>query len=339
MPADAAVLAVGDLDLVAVRLGPHHVHAEEHLGPVAGLGAAGAGVDGDEGVAVVVRAREHRPQLEGLEVLQGLVGGVRGCPSSNESSPASSASSISASRSSAWPTSSSNGLRTRVERLQLVDDGLGLVLVVPEVGPVHLALRARRVGPACRPSQRESRRLTIRSITLLASRFSSASIGRLPVAFGQRSAPAAATRPARSATVGLYGAGPSPASRTGPGRRPVPIRRSDGGCRSAMAESGTIADADVVGRLAPSPTGGLHVGHARTFLIAWLMARGAGGPGHPPDRGHRRLPGPPRDGRAGDDGPPLARPRLGRGAGRRRPVGPLRPVGAARTATPTPSTG
>lgn len=33
----------------------------------------------------------------------------------------------------------------------------------------------------------------------------------------------------------------------------------------------------VVGRLAPSPTGGLHLGHARTFLIAWLAARAAGG--------------------------------------------------------------
>ena len=32
-----------------------------------------------------------------------------------------------------------------------------------------------------------------------------------------------------------------------------------------------------VGRLAPSPTGGLHLGHARTFLIAWLAARSAGG--------------------------------------------------------------
>jgi glutamyl-tRNA synthetase len=31
------------------------------------------------------------------------------------------------------------------------------------------------------------------------------------------------------------------------------------------------------GRLAPSPTGGLHVGHARTFLIAWLAARSGGG--------------------------------------------------------------
>jgi glutamyl-tRNA synthetase len=33
----------------------------------------------------------------------------------------------------------------------------------------------------------------------------------------------------------------------------------------------------VAGRLAPSPTGGLHLGHARTFLIAWLAARQAGG--------------------------------------------------------------
>src|SRR5438270_3219783 len=33
----------------------------------------------------------------------------------------------------------------------------------------------------------------------------------------------------------------------------------------------------VIGRLAPSPTGGLHLGHARTFLLAWLAARQAGG--------------------------------------------------------------
>jgi glutamyl-tRNA synthetase len=35
--------------------------------------------------------------------------------------------------------------------------------------------------------------------------------------------------------------------------------------------------APVVGRLAPSPTGGLHLGHARTFLLAWLAARHASG--------------------------------------------------------------
>lgn len=32
-----------------------------------------------------------------------------------------------------------------------------------------------------------------------------------------------------------------------------------------------------VGRLAPSPTGRLHVGHARTFLLAWWHARARGG--------------------------------------------------------------
>ena len=35
--------------------------------------------------------------------------------------------------------------------------------------------------------------------------------------------------------------------------------------------------AAVIGRLAPTPSGGLHLGNARTFLIAWLSARAAGG--------------------------------------------------------------
>jgi glutamyl-tRNA synthetase len=33
----------------------------------------------------------------------------------------------------------------------------------------------------------------------------------------------------------------------------------------------------MIGRLAPSPTGPLHLGHARSFLIAWWQARQAGG--------------------------------------------------------------
>ena len=33
----------------------------------------------------------------------------------------------------------------------------------------------------------------------------------------------------------------------------------------------------IVGRLAPSPTGELHLGHARSFLLAWWSARAAGG--------------------------------------------------------------
>jgi glutamyl-tRNA synthetase len=41
-----------------------------------------------------------------------------------------------------------------------------------------------------------------------------------------------------------------------------------------LSKSGTNG---LAGRLAPSPTGGLHLGHARTFLIAWLAARSRGG--------------------------------------------------------------
>ena len=38
-----------------------------------------------------------------------------------------------------------------------------------------------------------------------------------------------------------------------------------------------MAESAPVGRLAPSPTGRLHVGHARSFLLAWWYARKAGG--------------------------------------------------------------
>ena len=42
-----------------------------------------------------------------------------------------------------------------------------------------------------------------------------------------------------------------------------------------MTEKGTVCG--VRGRLAPSPTGALHLGNARTFLIAWLSVRSRGG--------------------------------------------------------------
>jgi glutamyl-tRNA synthetase len=38
-----------------------------------------------------------------------------------------------------------------------------------------------------------------------------------------------------------------------------------------------MSEASYIGRLAPSPTGAQHVGNARTYLIAWLAARSAGG--------------------------------------------------------------
>jgi glutamyl/glutaminyl-tRNA synthetase len=39
----------------------------------------------------------------------------------------------------------------------------------------------------------------------------------------------------------------------------------------------SVPPSQVVGRLAPSPTGAQHVGNARTYLIAWLSVRSRGG--------------------------------------------------------------
>lgn len=39
----------------------------------------------------------------------------------------------------------------------------------------------------------------------------------------------------------------------------------------------SASGATVIGRLAPSPTGALHLGNARTFLLAWLSIRSRGG--------------------------------------------------------------
>ena len=43
-----------------------------------------------------------------------------------------------------------------------------------------------------------------------------------------------------------------------------------------MDGPGNIVNTQIVGRLAPSPTGYLHLGHARSFLLAWWHARSRG---------------------------------------------------------------
>ena len=53
------VLIVHDLIGEAVAFGPAGVHAVEHLGPVLGLGAAGAGVDGENHIGAVVLPGEQ----------------------------------------------------------------------------------------------------------------------------------------------------------------------------------------------------------------------------------------------------------------------------------------
>ena len=60
---------------------------------------------------------------------------------------------------------------------------------------------------------------------------------------------------------------------------PAPADRAPGGGAAPQpsAPSDAPAPAPIVGRLAPSPTGELHVGHARSFLLAWWHARSRGG--------------------------------------------------------------
>ena len=55
-----AVLIVEQRILIAVAVGPHGVHAVEHLRPVLRLGAAGTGVERQNGVVRVVLAGEQR---------------------------------------------------------------------------------------------------------------------------------------------------------------------------------------------------------------------------------------------------------------------------------------
>ena len=50
-------------DLVAVRLGPAHIHAQQHLGPILRFGAAGAGMDFEIAVVAVGLARQQAFEL------------------------------------------------------------------------------------------------------------------------------------------------------------------------------------------------------------------------------------------------------------------------------------
>jgi hypothetical protein len=72
-------LRVENLGRVLVCLAPAEVHAEQHLGPVAGLRAAGPGVHRDDRIAGVMLAREQavqlgfaEPPLQGADALRRL---------------------------------------------------------------------------------------------------------------------------------------------------------------------------------------------------------------------------------------------------------------------------
>ena len=57
-----------ELDLVAVLLGPARVHAQQDVGPVLALGAAGAGMDLEIAVVGIGLARQQRLHLAALDV-------------------------------------------------------------------------------------------------------------------------------------------------------------------------------------------------------------------------------------------------------------------------------
>ena len=107
-------------------------------------------------------------------------------------------------------------------------------------------------------------------------------------------------------------------------RGTIAARRSERhGCRPATA------------RFAPSPTGELHLGNARTALFNLLLARHLQGPLHPARRGHGRRAQQGRAHRAADGRPALARHRLGRrpgSRGRARAVSPVAARGRLRAA-------
>jgi len=74
-PANARLLAFQTVHLFHAVAGPlevPQVHPQEHLGPVAALGPARPGVDGEVAVARVVRAGQHRPQLQAVQVVLDL---------------------------------------------------------------------------------------------------------------------------------------------------------------------------------------------------------------------------------------------------------------------------
>ena len=143
-----ALLDLVDLDLEAAALEPAQVHAQQHLGPVLGLGAAGAGVDGDDGAALVELAAEEALLLAARESASSSrdAVGELGEELVVDSSPASS------SRSSSSVVSRSPK-RPRARRTRR--GALDAAVLGGDPGGVPGRPRSR--GPACAPRARRAR--------------------------------------------------------------------------------------------------------------------------------------------------------------------------------------
>jgi hypothetical protein len=141
-----------------MALGPAEVHPEEHLGPVGGLGPAGAGRDRQDGVLGVVLAAEEQEgpfagegpaELVGLFLEVGLclgVGRIREQPEELEEVVG------------PLLEASPEGYLV-AEALGLAKDGLGGSLVLPEArirGPGIEGREALFLGPEVKASPRST---------------------------------------------------------------------------------------------------------------------------------------------------------------------------------------
>ena len=68
-----AGLHIQDSQFIAIAFGPAGIHADEHLRPVLGFRTAGTGVEGNEGVALVVFAGQEEPHFPLFNVLEQVV--------------------------------------------------------------------------------------------------------------------------------------------------------------------------------------------------------------------------------------------------------------------------
>ena len=136
--ADAGFLVAQLIDhfkLKAVALGPARVHAQQHLRPVARLGAAGSRAYLDEGIAGVLGAGEHGAQVEIVEFLLEGVQLFLQFAFETFVLGAKFAEGVQVLRTGDQRI---EGVDDPVERLELLNDLLGLLGVIPEVRRPHL---------------------------------------------------------------------------------------------------------------------------------------------------------------------------------------------------------
>ena len=155
MPASSPSCMFHQLDLVAAALGPARVHAQQHVGPVLALGAAGAGMDFEIGVVGVGLARRAASRSAGALASACSARIAASASSTIASSPSASPSSISVDRvvelalelADATPSRSSRSVRSRISFCAFVG-------VVPEVGILGAGVQLLEAARRRYPSQR-----------------------------------------------------------------------------------------------------------------------------------------------------------------------------------------